>query len=169
MYEIHANEQYFFDQPTLDRLCDLLIGFDRVCVLCAPRLGGALEQRGREVRTLDIDDRFEHLHGFLRWDLDRPEHLGERFDVILCDPPFFNVSLSQLFTAIRMLSGFDFTQKIAVSYLTRRAEAVLGTFAPFNLRPTGVHPGYVTVQQCAKNDIEFYANFDLAGEIDAAA
>jgi hypothetical protein len=160
MEERHEREQYFFDRPTLDALADLLGRFERPCCLCAPMLGGEMHRRGRVVRVLDVDRRFADLAGFVEWDLYRPRHLDEDFDLLLCDPPFFNVSLSQLFTAARLLCHFDLSRKVMISYPVRRQNAILGTFAPFNLKPTGYHPGYRTVQKCEKNDIEFYANFE---------
>jgi hypothetical protein len=111
--------------------------------------------------VLDVDRRFADVRGFIEWDLYRPKILEQPFDVILCDPPFFRASLSQIFRAIRVLCHFDFSRKVMVSYLARRANALLGTFAPFNLRSTGYHPGYRTVQKCEKNDIAFFANFDV--------
>ena len=57
---------------------------------------------------------------------------------------------------------FDFGQRMAMSYLKRREAAVMGTFAPFGLKPTGYCPVYQTVKRCERNDIEVYANFDLA-------
>ena len=123
-------------------------------------LGRVLHERGRDdVRVLDVDRRFADLPGFIEWDLYRPRHLDEPFDLVLCDPPFFNVSLSQLFAAVRLLCRFDLTHKVMISYPVRRRRAVLGTFAPFGLAETGYSPGYLSVQRCAKNDIEFYANF----------
>lgn len=113
------------------------------------------------MRVLDVDRRFGELPGFVEWDLYRPRHLDEAFDLVLCDPPFFNVSLSQLFTAIRLLCHFDLARKIMIAYPVRRQSAILGTFAPFGLRTTGYRPGYLTVQQCLKNEIEFFANFAL--------
>ena len=160
MEERHEREQYFFDRPTLDALADLMSRYERPCCLCAPMLGREMHRRGRPVRVLDVDLRFADLTGFVEWDLYRPRHLDEEFDLLLCDPPFFNVSLSQLFSAIRLLCHFDLSRKVVISYPVRRQNAILGTFAPFNLRPTGYHPGYQTVQKCEKNDIEFYANFD---------
>lgn len=159
--EQHEREQYFFDASTLRALADFVQSFDRPCCLCAPMLGQELQTRGNVVRVLDTDERFADLRGFRRWDLYRPEHLDETFDLIVCDPPFFNVSLSQLFCAIRLLCRFDVATKVMISYPVRRSSAILGTFAPFNVRPTGFRPGYMTVQQCEKNEIEFFANFDL--------
>ena len=161
MEERHQREQYFFDRETLAALSDFVSRFERPCCLCAPMVGRELHRRGRTVRILDVDRRFADLPGFVEWDLYRPRHLDETFDLILCDPPFFNVSLSQLFTAVRLLAHFDLTSRVMISYPVRRSGAILGTFRPFALRATGYRPGYQTVQQCDNNDIEFYANFPL--------
>lgn len=158
MYEKHENEQYFFDKKTLAHLAEFVSGFENPCCICAPLLGKELEQRGVAVRILDIDERFANLRGFRKYDIFKPEWLGEEFGLILCDPPFFSVSLSQLFTALRMLSRNDYRQPLLVSYLSRRASSVLGTFANFGLEPTGYFPGYQTVQSAARNDIEFFGN-----------
>jgi hypothetical protein len=158
VYEIHRNEQYFFDDQTLDHLAGFLAGWPSPCCLCAPLLGQRLARRGVVVSVLDVDERFVAAPGFRRYDLYRPEWLDAEFGIILCDPPFFNLSLSQLFAAIRKLSHFRFDQPLLISYLHRRAASLLGTFAPFGLRPTGYHPTYQTVRACAKNDIEFFSN-----------
>jgi hypothetical protein len=168
MHENHAHEQYFFDEPTLETLAGLVARFERPCLLGAPMLARRLHERAPRrprqapVRLLDIDERFRDVPGFLKWDIYRPVPLEESFDVILCDPPFFNVSLSQLFTAVRLLARFDYAQPLMISYLARRESALRGTFARFNLEPSGMFPTYRTVQSCAKNDIQFYANFPIA-------
>jgi hypothetical protein len=158
MYELHENEQYFFDKPTLAHLVDFVSRYDNPCCVCAPLLGQELVKRGVQVRILDIDERFAHLVGFRRYDIYRPEWLGEEFGLIVCDPPFYNASLSQLFAAIRMLARNDYTQPLLLSYLVRRSANVLGTFARFGLEPTGYRPGYQTVQKAERNDIEFFGN-----------
>jgi len=157
--EHHHREQYFFDAPTLSRLADFVGSFERPCCLCAPMLGRELARRERGVTVLDADRRFADVPGFVEWDLTRPRHLEQTFDLIVCDPPFFNVSLSKLFAAIRMLCHFDLGRRVMISYPVRREGAILGTFARFGLAPTGYHPSYLTVQKCEKNDIAFYANF----------
>ena len=158
MYELHENEQYFFTPQTLEALARFLQRYDRVCVLCAPMLGQALAQAQRNVRLLDIDERFSGVDGYRSWDLHRPEYLGETYDIIVCDPPFFNVPLSRLFRAIRVLALERFDQPLLLSYLRRRSQAVLGTFSPFLLEPTGFCPTYVTVQRVGRNDVEFFGN-----------
>ena len=161
MYELHEHEQYFFDPPTLDTLAEVVAGVANPCRLCAPLLGQELERRGVDVRVLDIDTRFAGLRGFRRYDLYRPEWLGEPFGLIVCDPPFFRVSLAQLFTAIRLLSRHDYQQPLLISYLVRRAPNLLGTFARFGLAPTGYRPSYQTVQAVERNAIEFFSNIPL--------
>lgn len=163
--EIHKNEQYFFDEATLHHMADFLSRFTNPCCLCAPLLGRELEQRGIDVTVLDVDMRFSDLKGFREYNICRPSHIGKEFDIIVCDPPFFNVSLSKLFHAIRMLAQFNYRQAVFVSYLSRRRFNIMGTFSPFNIRPTGFFPQYVSLQKREKNLIEFFGN--LSAELHA--
>lgn len=160
--ENHAREQYFWDAPTIKTLADILASFDSPCCLCTPTVGAELLRRERSVTILDIDERFADLPGFQVWDLMAPGVVKKDFDVLLVDPPFFNVSLSRLFKGLRLLCRFDPSRKIMVAWLKRRESALLSRFESFSLRPTGLKLGYETVISCAKNDIELYANWDLA-------
>lgn len=158
MVEKHEDEQYFFNAATTAHLADFLSAFELPCCLCAPMVGRKLADNGHVARVLDKDERFADVPGFRRYDIFRPEWLGETYGVILCDPPFFNVSLSQLFAAIRTLSRYDFSQPLLIGYLVRRQDAVLGTFARFGLEPTGYCPSYQTVRNIGRNDVMFYGN-----------
>ena len=158
MYELHENEQYFFAEPTLAHLATFLARFAAPCCLCAPLVGRRLAEQGVAVTILDIDERFAIVPGFRRYNLYRPEWLDQEFDIIVCDPPFFNVSLSQLFAAIRLISHNHFEQPLLITYLQRRSAAILGAFAPFGLQPTGYLPSYQTVQAIERNTIEFFGN-----------
>jgi|GEM_PF-1010075 len=161
MHERHEHEQYFFDQGTLDHLAAFASDWKSPCGLCAPMLGKRLAEEGVPVTILDIDSRFAGIPGYRRFDVYRPEWLGQEFDLIICDPPFFNVSLSQLFDAIRTLACNKFTQSILISFLSRRAPAIAGTFAPFEIRATGYFPSCQTVQKTEKNSIEFFGNLSI--------
>lgn len=158
MDERHENEQYFFASQTLDHLASFAASFARPCCICAPMVGQRLARAGHPVRILDIDDRFADCAGFVHWDLQRPTWLGEDYDLILCDPPFFNVSLSRLFTALRTLAQHRFDQRLLISYPTRRGDNLLSTFHRFGLQPTGYFPTYLTVKNADRNAIEFYGN-----------
>lgn len=161
MHELHENEQYFFSEETIEQFAALLEPFEAPCILCAPTLAQRIQKSAgqKKICALDIDTRFEaSLPGFRLWNLYKPTRLEEKFDVIFCDPPFFNCSLSQLFSATRLLSQFDYSQPLMLCYLSRREQALLGTFARFNLAPTGIFASYITVQDCEKNKIQLYSN-----------
>lgn len=168
MYELHKNEQYFFDLVTLMRLTSFLDRFERIGTLCAPMLGRSLAEAGHPVAILDIDERFIGVPGFLYWNIYRPQWLNITFDIIVCDPPFFKVSLSQLFKAIRMLAHNNFDQPLLISYLQRRKDAITGSFNLFKIEPTGFYPSYNTVQKIEKNEIEFFGNLSRS-DTDALA
>lgn len=168
MQELHENEQYFFTDQTLEQFSSLLATFENPCILCAPTLAQTLQShqetigQKRKISALDIDTRFEKLlPGFRFWNIYKPTNIEEKYDVIFCDPPFFNCSLSQLFSAIRLLSHFDYSQPIMICYLKRREQALLGTFAKFSIKPTGIFASYNTVQHCEKNEIQLYSNIDF--------
>lgn len=155
MQEFHKKEQYFFDSTTLKTLADFVSKYHNPCCLCVPFLGTELEKRRIKVTTLDIDERFSRLKGFTKYDLYKPQPLDEEFDLIVCDPPFNAVSLSQLFKALKMLStGYE--QPMLVSHLKRRSNDIIATFTRFNLQPTGFHPQYQIPQH--PTNIEFFGN-----------
>ena len=166
--ELHENEQYFYDEKTLSELTTFLGRWEASCCLCTPLLGQWMSQHSSPNPTvLDMDRRFAQIQGFRYYDLCRPEWLDQEFDIIVCDPPFFNVSLGQLFHAIRLLSHFRFDQPLLISYLRRRSNIVMDTFSQFGLRPVDYSPGYRTVQSLNLNDIVFYSNLpdDLIAKI----
>ena len=160
MDELHEREQYFFDEPTQRHLAQFARGFSHPCCLCAPLVGQMLAQQNVTATVLDYDDRFSPVPGFQCYDLQRPQALQQNFGLIICDPPFFNVSLTQLFDVIRLLSHFNYQQPILLCYLRRRTSSVLRAFNRFNLAPTGYFPRYQTVSSIERNEIEFFGNLD---------
>src|SRR5690242_2685130 len=80
--------QFFYTGETARRLADALDSYERPCCLCTPRLATEWHQRGRLVRLLDYDLRFNSLPGFRHFDLLKPEPLDEDFDVVVFDPIF---------------------------------------------------------------------------------
>jgi hypothetical protein len=162
MYERHEHQQYFFNDATLEHLAEFVGDFSNPCCLCAPLLGKTLVERGVATAILDTDERFSSVAGFQHYDLYRPVPLNHKFGLIVCDPPFFKVSLSQLFQTVRLLSQFDYTQPLLICYLRRRTSNIKGTFSRFNLQPTGYFPDYKTVQRSERNEIEFFSNLDEA-------
>ncbi len=160
MYEQHKLEQYFFDAPTIQHLADFVAQYKTPRCLCPPMLSTELEKRDIAVRTLEIDERFTTLNGYRQYNMYRPEWIGAAFDLIVCDPPFINISLSQLFTALRILSHYDYSHPLLVAYLARRGANLMHSFHRFNLQPIGYKPGYLTVQKTERSEIEFFGNLD---------
>lgn len=158
MDELHENEQYFFTRATTHAVADIAARFAAPCCLCAPTVGRELARRGVNVTVLDIDTRFADVTGFVHFDALAPHWLAQRFDLIVCDPPYFTVPLSTLARTVRRLAHFDPTQKLLVSTLDRRARAFARAFRGFGLAPTGERPEYETVTPGAKNAISWWGN-----------
>lgn len=167
MKEHREREQYFFDEDTVRRLADCLEVYENPCCLCAPMVGDELVRRGVDVTILDIDRRFADRPGFRFFDLEVPKWQGQEFGIILCDPPFFGVSLSRLMKAIRLLALNDDRQPLLLAYLKRRQAKILEVFEPFGLRPTGFLPTYRSVAKLGKFEVEFVSNLgeDVVGEL----
>ena len=163
MQERHDREQYFFDEATLATLAELLEPYRRPCLVCCPRLGERLHAGGRPAAVLDVDERFAHLPGFVRWDLHAPRPLAEPCDAIVCDPPFFGVPLRTLDRSLKLLAGYDVRTPLAVGYLRRRRRVLLRAFASWGLVETPLRLTYATVEDCDRNDIRLYANFPVGG------
>lgn len=154
--ERHEREQYFFDAGTVREWAAVASRFENPCLLCAPTVGAELQGRAA---ILDTDERFVVYPGFRRWDLNAPTYLPTRFGVILCDPPFFAISLGRLAAAIDLLSAYDPAQPLALTYLKRREQPLLRALARYNLHPTDSRPRYRSVDTSGRNEIEVYANF----------
>ncbi len=160
MDERRENEQYFFTENSIRKISEFLTQWDSIACLCAPKIGTFLSEQNIDVTILDIDRRFSDLRGFHYFDISSPEWIDRRFDIIICDPPFFNVSLTQLFKAIRSLSHHEFSQNLFISYLERRAASFVSSFSKFNLQPISYFPEYDTLQDIPKNKIQFFSNVD---------
>jgi hypothetical protein len=159
--ELHKNEQYFFDDKTLNSLINFLENYNSICCLCCPTLGIELSKRKKNVTILDIDERFSDNENFIYYDLNKPVKLDKKFDIIICDPPFNIVKISQVFNAIKILSYYNFEQKILISFQKRREHTILGIFSNFSLVPTNFLPTYRSIVKSKKFNFEFYGNLDL--------
>lgn len=161
MEEKHHLEQFFFDKATTSILAEFFQGYKDPCILCAPTVAKALYKKGKTVTLLDIDERFSYLPGFKQYDITKPLIFEKKFDVIFCDPPFFNYRFSILLKAIDTLSHHNYNQPLVISYLVRRENKFLKYFQKYRLSPTTFYPKYDTVKKSEKNLIKFYANFDF--------
>lgn len=158
--ERHENEQYFFTEETIEYITQMAMNYAKVCCICCPSIGKRLEELGADVTILDIDERFNQLEGFRHWDIKKPVYISDKFDLIIMDPPFFNVSMREIRKAIQVLTHYDTTETtIMISYLTRREAAFKAGMKPFEMKSMNYIPEYNTVDVTdPKRRIEFYVN-----------
>lgn len=158
--ENHKNEQYFFTDNTREKIVEIASKYAKICCISCPSVGEELENRGCDVTILDIDMRFNYLSGFKYWDIKVPTYIESQFDLIIMDPPFFNVSMTEIRKALKMLTHYDVSNtKLMISYLTRREKALISGLKIFKLKPMGFIPEYNTVDVTdPKREIMFYGN-----------
>eukprot|EP00762_Andalucia_godoyi_P008432 ANDGO_04646.mRNA.1 hypothetical protein EMIHUDRAFT_221672 len=168
--ERHDLEQYFWTQDTVFRLMAAMAHETDCCCLAVPSLCHAWHLKGRDEPLLDIDTRFSYLPGFRYFDIRHPEstydeHSSENaFRVIAFDPPFFYISMEQLFHAVCVIAKNDFRNtKLLVTFLKREEPLLLKTFAPFRLARTNFPVQYAAVKSNKWTNYALYSNIDLPG------
>eukprot|EP01104_Vermistella_antarctica_P017363 TRINITY_DN6143_c0_g1_i1.p2 TRINITY_DN6143_c0_g1~~TRINITY_DN6143_c0_g1_i1.p2 ORF type:complete len:153 (-),score=36.04 TRINITY_DN6143_c0_g1_i1:73-531(-) len=87
----------------------------------------------------------------------------EDFGVIICDPPFFQVSVRELFNAVSVLAKQDFSTKILIAFVARNETELLRVFAPFAIRRTTFRLSYTTVKSSRWSNYALYSNWDAPG------
>ena len=115
------------------------------------------------VTVLDIDRRFESLPGFKYYDLQKPVHFDNEFEIILFDPPFFYITLEELNNGIEVISGKNAsTMKLLMSFMIKDERRVLNAFKKnFNLERTKFDLEYATVEENRWDNYGLWANCDL--------
>jgi hypothetical protein len=163
MEELHENEQYFFTKEFENWFVGTIVNFfqgKKICCVCCPMIGARLVEAGMDVKILDIDRRFEKYEQFIYYDIKDPKYLDYEFDLIVCDPPFFNVSFTELLKAIKTLTHFTMYKSIFMTYLYRREIKFLDMFADYDLYRIKDRPQYKTLDVTdPKNDIRLYCNY----------
>jgi len=160
-------EQYFWNQGTVERLMKALEYTGDCCCLTTPTLAHKMHETGREETLLDIDTRFEYLPKYRYWDILKPAPVdagnGKPFHIIVFDPPFFYISLAQLYTAVLEVCKNDTSTKLMLGFLKREEPALLKTFAAFNLKRTNFVLEYATVKENKWTNYCLFSNVDLPG------
>lgn len=69
----------------------------RLCLLCTPTLAYYFA-KVHNIRPclLDIDRRFETETNFKYFDISNPAQLDCDFDIVWCDPPFFQIKMEDI-------------------------------------------------------------------------
>ncbi|MFQ5795457.1 MAG: protein-lysine N-methyltransferase [Candidatus Bipolaricaulia bacterium] len=151
--------QFFFDKRTAVVLVDVLDTYQNPCCLCTPRLAQEWMDRGRIVRLLDIDRRFQYLPGYRFYNFKRPTTLHEEFDVIICDPPRF--SAAKLKISVDILTKNIQDQALFILFPVSRESKLLHAFSDYNLQPTEFPIAHNNVKKEHAHLFKLYGNRPL--------
>uniref|UniRef100_A0A914Z4Z5 N6-adenine methyltransferase n=1 Tax=Panagrolaimus superbus TaxID=310955 RepID=A0A914Z4Z5_9BILA len=162
--ERHDLEQYFWTESTVKRLMNSLNDFyEECCCLTTPSLAHGWHLEGREEWLLDIDRRFEYLPKFRYFNLITPENIEEDFQIIIFDPPFFYISMEQMYKAVCKIVKDNFKTKILIGFLKREERELMRYFGIFGIKPTNFLLEYAQVKPNKWKNYCLYSNVDLPG------
>jgi len=154
------HEQFFFDDRTIERLLSLLAPARSPLLVCLPSIAVARAHAGLPQRLLDRDRRFMGLPRAQRFDLHHPDYIDGSHDILLCDPPFANVSLATLRRTLDLLVSTAMVPAphpaLGLAYISSRQQALQQAFAPYDLQPVGPPLGYRSVAQRTQDRIRLY-------------
>ena len=135
-------EQYFWTSKTVKDILNACQYITDTCCFTTPSLAHAFHEEGREEKLLDIDERFKYLPRFEKFDIKNPHSMDESFNIIVIDPPFFNISTKELFDATNIITNNDYSTNIIIAYLKRFEYPLLETFKPYGISETNLMPEY---------------------------
>jgi hypothetical protein len=151
--------QIFFTAETARKLAEALDGYANPCCLCTPRLAHEWQRRGRSVRLLDWDPRFESVGRFHRFDVLHPQPVGEEFDVVMADTRFFSAPL--LARAVRTLISPRSEAGLYMTFPVKREAELLSAFADFELQPLAFPIRWCNVRPAFQGQFRLYGRHPL--------
>jgi hypothetical protein len=156
-------EQYFFTENVLINLVEALTYEDDILCLCTPAVADAFYRlKERVVVCLDIDERFNYLPGFVKYDVLNPVELDYfKPKVIIIDPPFFKMNLLDLFKTVEVITKGDKSTKIIFAFVQRDEKSLLYSFKSYNLQPTKFKLEYQSVDPTKWDNYCLYSNCEF--------
>ena len=154
-------EQYFWTSKTVKDILNACQYITDTCCFTTPSLAHAFHEEGREEKLLDIDERFKYLPRFEKFDIKNPHSMDESFNIIVIDPPFFNISTKELFDATNIITNNDYSTNIIIAYLKRFEYPLLETFKPYGISETNLMPEYAHIKSNKWRNFKIYSNIDL--------
>ena len=154
-------EQYFWTSKTVKDLLKACEFITNTCCFTTPSLAHGFHKNGREEKLLDIDERFNYLPRFEKFDILNPHDVEETFNIIVIDPPFFNISTKELFDATNVITNHDYSTNIVIAYLKRFEYPLLETFKPYGISETNLMPEYAHIKENKWKNFKIYSNIDL--------
>ena len=154
-------EQYCWTKDTIKRLLKSLEFIENCCCLTTPSLGKGFFNIGRNEVVLDIDTRFNYLPKYRYFDIKNPIEQKETFEILIVDPPFFYLSMEQIFNAVLTVTKHNFNTKLLIGFLKREEKTLLKTFKKFNIKETNFKLEYTTAKPEKWKNYALYSNIDL--------
>ena len=115
--ENRDHEQYFWTKDIVKKILHACEYITNCFCVTTPSLAEGFMNIGRDEKLLDIDERFSYLKYFEKFDIKNthvPDGSGD-FNVIVIEPPFFNITTKELFEATNMITNNNFNTNI-ISY-----------------------------------------------------
>jgi len=156
--EIREYDQYFFSEKVLISLVNNLKYEDKIICLCTPALANAFSKEDKETICLDIDKRFEYLKGFTYYNILKPYSLDYIPDLIVFDPPFFNINLVDLYNCVEVLTKGNKSTALVFAFVTREERALLEVFKSYKLKETKFKLEYMNVDPTKWSNYSIYSN-----------
>ena len=163
--ENRALEQYFWTKDIVQKILNACEYITNCCCFTTPSLAEGFMIKGRDETLLDIDERFSYLKYFEKFDIKNP-HIPDGsgdFNIIVIDPPFFNITTKELFEATNMITNNNFRANIIIAYLVRFEYPLLETFAPYGISETSTPLEYSHIKPNKWRNFKLYSNIDLPG------
>lgn len=164
--EDHDLEQYFWTKKIVQRILNATQWtYTECCCFTTPSLAQAYHETGNEQALLDIDERFEYLPRFERFDITDPHSPAGAgsFQILVIDPPFFGITVQQLYDATELITEGNGDTKIVIGYLTRMEHALLKTFRKYGISETSASLEYAGIKPNKWKNFTLYSNVDLPG------
>ena len=154
-------EQFFWTSKTVKDLLNACKYITNTCCFTTPSLAVGFREIGRDEKLLDIDERFSYMPRFEKFDIKNPHSIDETFNILVIDPPFFNVTTKDLFEATNIITNNDYSTNIIIAYLKRFEFALLETFKLYGISETNLMPQYAHIKENKWQNFKIYSNIDL--------
>jgi len=128
--EDHNYEQFFYSKSSTESIYQLVKSYSKPLLLCNPSLAVMAEEDGIDYLLLDRDKRFTFLKRFKEFSLTEPFLVTSyEYDSIFLDPPFANVTPSQLVRCIKLMGTKQrLSAPIFIAYNSKREEELIAAF-----------------------------------------
>ena len=163
--ERHDLEQFFWTGDIVKKLLTACEYTSDCCCFTTPSLAEGFRCVNRDEKLLDIDERFSYLKLFEKFDIKNP-HCPDgagNFNLIIIDPPFFNVTIKELFEATNYITNNNYNTNLIIAFLVRCEYSLLEIFKPYGISETSTQLEYAHIKPNKWKNFKLYSNIDLPG------